>query len=351
MTTTTTDLRRSLLLVLLLALPIAAVAADPPPADTAPAAPVIALPTPWKAGDTLRYESEQVSSKASPTKREKTRGTAITELSTRRADETGFEVHWTSRDVTHATIDGDAAMDGTLRSAMEELAGEPMVVTLNADGSYREISNIAHLSKRMREVLGPVVRTAMESELRSSTELDPAQREAALAKANAMVATYLDNITAPRMLEVMAGKQAQHMAYFSGGGLEDGATYTSENELENPTGGPPFPSKMTFSLWVSEDDPEDVFIEWKSSIDPVKGASAVMETAARLFGEELKAALKDAPQTISIEDSGLILVHRPTGVVEMYEDERTTTFGEHTSYERHRMRLLDAGHGHDWTAE
>ncbi len=204
---------------------------------------------------------------------------------------------------------------------------------------------------RLREAVAPVLEEGLAAGMKAAavTDMTEAQRKEAATQARAAMATYLDNITSHKVLEAMASKQARNIAFFNGGGLEDGASYEMETELENPTGGPNFPAKLTFGLWVSEDDPEDVFIEWTSTIDPVKGAAALVDTVKRLFGDDMKLDPKELPDKVAIVDTGLMLVHRPTGMVEMYQDERTTTFGDDTSRERHRMALLDAGHGHEWS--
>lgn len=317
---------------------------------TVPAAPTIDLPLPWKEGGVLRYQMEQLQSKQSAKARQKSIATSTTELRTQRADKSGYEVHWVSRDSTHETLEGDASLDAILKPALKKMEAEPLMVVLSADGTYERVRNIDHLSARMREVMAPVMVEALGAGLKASgSELSDAHAKEAKEKAQAMLDTYLDNITSPKVLESMATKQARNIAFFNAGGLEDGASYELETELENPTGGPNFPAKLTYGLSVSKDDPEDVFIEWTSTIDPVKGASALVETVKRLFGEDLKALeMKDLPDKIAIKDTGLMLVHRPTGMVEMYEDERTTTFGDASNYERNRLRLLDAGHGHEW---
>lgn len=337
-------------LLILLPLCCAGVAAQDKQEGEAAAAPTIDLPLPWKAGGVLRYAVEQVESKQSAKEREKSIATAITELRTMRADKDGYEVHWVSSDTTHKTLEGDATMDALMLPAMKKMEAEPMMVVLAADGTYQRVRNIEQLSARLREVVAPVLEEGLAAGMKAAavTEMTEAQRKEAATQARAAMATYLDNITSPKVLEAMAGKQARNIAFFNGGGLEDGASYELETELENPTGGPNFPAKLTFGLWVSEDDPEDVFIEWTSTIDPVKGADALIETVKRLFGDSVKLDPEELPGKVAIEDTGLILVHRPTGMVEMYEDVRTTTFGDTKNYERNRMRLLDAGHGHEW---
>lgn len=328
-----------------------AVAQEPAAAPPAEAAPVIDLPLPWKVGQVLRYAYENTDAKQSPGKREKTRLTSITELRTRRADKDGFDVHWASHDTVYKTLEGDASLDALMAPAMGQMEQLPMEVVLDADGGYRAIRNIDQLSARMRVAMAPVAKASLEAGLRAAGAPQAGSPEQRKAQAEALLKTYLDNISAPKLLEATATRQVRNIAFFNAGGLEDDAWYTLETELPNPTGGAAFPAKLEYGLWVSEDDPEDVYIRWTSTIDPVKGAAALADTVRRLFGEGLPLAPEDLPKQVAIEDAGLMLVHRPTGMVEMYEDERTTTFGKTRNYERTRMRLLDAGHGHEWADE
>lgn len=324
-------------------------AAVPPAVE---AAPTIDLPLPWKTRGVLRYAMEQLETKQSAKDREKTLATSITELRTQRAGKAGYEIHWVSSDVTHKTLEGDAALGALLEPAMKKMEGTPMVVVLKEDGTYEAVRNIEQIASRLREVLAPVARAALDAGAKASPagELTEAQRKAASEQAQVFLDNYIDGITSPKVLDAMISRQARNIAFFNGGGLEDGASYALDTELENPTGGPNFPSKLTFGLWVSEEDEEDVYIEWKSSIDPEKGAGALIETAKRLFGADLPLDPKELSGKVAIEDAGFMLVHRPTGKVELYEDERTVTFGDVVNYERNRMRLLEPedGHGHDW---
>ena len=328
-----------------------ALAQAPAAATPADAAPVIHLPLPWKVGQVLRYAYENTDDKQSPGKRNRTRVTSVTELRTRRADKDGFEVHWASHDTAYRTLEGDVALDALMAPAMARMEQIPMEVVLEADGAYRSIRNIDQLSARMRVAMAPVAKASLEAGLQAAPPPQAGSAEERRAQAEAVLKTYLDNITSPKLLEATATRQVRNIAFFNAGGLEDDAWYTLETELPNPTGGANFPAKLEYGLWVSEDDPEDVYIRWTSTIDPVKGAAALADTVRRLFGEGLPLAPEDLPKQVAIEDAGLILVHRPTGMVEMYEDERTTTFGETKNYERTRMRLLDAGHGHEWADE
>lgn len=333
--------------------------ADPPPASAQEepaadnAAPVVDVPLPWKTGQVLRYDFEAIQAETAPGKREKSRSTSIAELATKRAGEDGYEVHWNSRDSKYEVLEGGDPEQARVREAMKAMADVPMVVALKGDGTYEGVRNLDDVSARMRAILQPLLRTMVQESVDKAFPpgSDAGKRQQALDEAQSRMRTYLDGISAPRVLEGLMTRQVRNIAFYNAGGLEDGASYELETELENPTGAPSFPAKLTFGLWVDKDEPEDVYIEWKSEIDPVKGATALVETVKRLYGPALKIDPKDMPAQVSIVDSGFMVLHRPTGMVEMYEDERTTKFGETANYERNRMRLLDLGHGHEWKAE
>src|SRR5690606_22441798 len=162
----------------------------------------------------------------------------------------------------------------------------------------------------------------------------------------------LQRFTEPKLLEAMLTREIQTMLNFTGSELDDDQSYQLATELENPTGGGAFPATLTFGLYVSESDPADVFLEWTLEIDPEKGTQAVWETVERLSGRKLSEAERaQAPEQVSIVDKGFILFERASGLPEMFENVRTVKLGERANYERQRMRLLDAGHGHEWAEQ
>ena len=106
---------------------------------------------------------------------------------------------------------------------------------------------------------------------------------------------------------------------------------------------------VTFSASVSEEDPDDMFVAFEQKIDRENGGAAVMAIIEGLLGVALPKDQKKLE--LSVVDEGLFVVHRPTGVVEMFEATRTVQAGDRSKVERHRLRLTNGEHDHVWLDE
>lgn len=350
---------------LLAAFSSTATAAPPQSASPAPAAntstgaltdakaETISLPIPWKPGLVLRYATEHVESDTSPGKREKAVTTGKAEIRTLSVDKDGVLQHWVGTESVHRYVEGGDDAGREVAQAMRQLDGVPLKVALDPDGSFKALVDIEDIAGRMRAALRPVMEAQVRAEIaKAMASAEPAQREKALTEATGRLDGLLARTTSPQVLGALLARQPSYYAFFTGGGVEDGASYESATEIENPLQVGNFPAKMTFGMYVSENDPEDAIGEWTVEIDPVKGAGVLLATMEKLYDRKITAAEREAlPDTISVVDSGFVVIHRATGVVEMYEDERTTKFGQSANYERSRMQLLEGGHGHEWKAE
>ncbi|MBN8261478.1 MAG: tetratricopeptide repeat protein [Xanthomonadales bacterium] len=329
----------------------APVPAGAPAAQADAKAETITTPIPWKPGLVLRYATEHVESDSGPGKREKAVTTGKAEIRTVAVDKDGVLQHWVGTDSHHEYLEGGDEGDRAVAAAMRQLDGVPLKVALDPDGSFKALVDVEDIAARMRAALRPVMVAQVQDGIGKAVT-DPAQRPKAEAEAVARLDAVLAKTTSTQVLGALLARQPSYYAFFTGGGVEDGASYETATEIENPLQVGNFPATMTFGMYVSEDDPEDVIGEWKVEIDPVKGAGVLLATMERLYDRKITAAEREAlPETISVVDSGFVVIHRGTGVVEMYEDERTTKFGQNANYERSRMQLLEGGHGHEWKAE
>ncbi len=123
------------------------------------------------------------------------------------------------------------------------------------------------------------------------------------------------------VLEVQLTRNIQSFNAFSGIDIEPDQNYEARIELPNPVGGPAVPVTLVFSLSVSKDDPDDMYVVFEQTIDRENAGTALSAIAESLFGTKLPSG-KDAPE-VSIVDEGMFVVHRPTGVAEMFESTRT----------------------------
>ena len=315
-----------------------------------PAVPKIDLPLPWKQGEVLRYESERVSTETGPGKREKSISTSKVAIKTLEAGPGGFVQHWSWSESKEQVLEGDTSMAAAMAEATAELEKIPVVVEMNAEGNYSRVRNLAEIGPRLVTVMRPMLVKTVEKEVQKhSASVGTAERKQAEEKAMAGVDAFLQRFTEPKVLENLLTKEIQNVLAFTGAELENDQAYELETELANPTGGASFPAKLSFGLYVDKEDEQDIWLEWTLKIDPVKGATAVLDTAERLYGRKLSEAdRKDLPNQVSIVDKGFMLFERSTGVPELYQNERTTKFGETANYERNRMRLLDRRHDHVW---
>lgn len=339
---------RASLLFACIALGGTAIAADPP-ADAGK----IKVPLPWKQGQVLQYQFEQVETKTQPGVRGKSISTSMLEVKTVEAGGDGFVQHWRGYDSKEEVLEGDKEGAKAIADAMRGLEDLAFVVETNGDGTYKGMRNLDEVAKRLRGAMQPLMlKLVRDGAGKNTAALEPAKRKEALEKAEEAANAFLDRFTQAQVLEGLLTRDIQTVLNFSGAELEDNQAYELETTLENPTGGAPFPAKLTFGLYVEKASPEDVWLEWTLEIDPVKGAAAVWDTVERLYGRKIdEAERKTLPAQISIVDTGFIVFERATGIPELYQYVRNTKFAENANYERRRMRLAGQAHDHQWVEE
>lgn len=337
-------IRRTLAVALLCALPVLPAFA----ADEAAAAPTIKWVNPWKAGTTLTYAAEDIEIEIKAGNRQHDRTTSNETVRITQATADGFQQTWTSTDPRYDVIEGDKSLEPAMRDMAAKLEDLAVVIALDKDGNYAKMENVAEVASRLREATRPIVALSFEQQI---AKQDGKVDEEARKKAAALMEGVLDRMTQPAMVEAMVGRDIQSYNGFVGIDIEPDQAYELQTELPNPMGGPSFPAKLTFSLSVSEEDPDDLFVAFEQTIDPEKGAKAAQAVAESLIGEEHKDKLEGAIKAIDIKDEGLFVVHRPTGVVEMFESTRTTKIADQEKIERRRMRLTNGEHEHLWKDE
>ncbi|UHQ20169.1 hypothetical protein LVB87_03130 [Lysobacter sp. KIS68-7] len=337
-----------------LALALLCVLATPAFADEpAQAAPKVKWVLPWKQGVALSYQTEDTATEVKDGATSRTRATDTTHVRIAEASDAGFVQVWSSENGTYDVLEGPPALQAQAiqqRATIAALSGVPLEVKLATDGTYAGVRNLDTLIAKIRAVTAPTLLVAIESQMAQIE--DPKAREKARATAKANTDAALDRMLTPAYVEALLTRQIQDYDGFHGLEIEPDQSYEVQTALPNPFGGPAFPAKLTFSMSVSPDDPEDLFVAWDMQIDPEKAAVAALAISEKLAGKKLDNTGKDAVTSLDIADEGLIVVHRPTGVVEMYESTRTTQLpGQLKKVERHRMRLLDGQHEHYWRDE
>lgn len=358
-----TGIGAGLALALLLAWPGAVLAADRKAGNdkgsAAPAGDVIRWLLPWREGVTLRYAAEDYDDERDGDSRERTRVTGIETISIREARDDGYLQAWSFADTRFEVLEGEPVAADVMQGLMESLAGLEIEVELDGAGNYAGIRNLSVISARMRPAMQQAISSAAGSvpaamAAGQEASADPAALQVARAAADKAMAGMLDRLVSPEVLGPLLSEDAVRYNDFVGAELEDGVEYAVDVDLENPLSGGSLPARVTFGAHLRESDPDDVFLEWTTRVDPEAAAAAARNLAGMLLESMPAEAATLSPELLvelSVIESGFVLFRRSTGVVEMLEATRTVRAGGELKVERRRMRLLDGDHAHEWAGD
>lgn len=327
----------------------------------APAGDVIRWMLPWREGVTLRYATEDYDDEQDGDGRERTRITGIETVSIREAGEDGYLQEWSFADTRFEVLEGEPAGVEVMQGFMESLGDLVLEVALDGEGNYQRIANLAEVAARMRPVMKEAMvaatAAALDAEFAAAAPgdaeaaADPAVLHAARSAALQTVDGMVERLTSPEVLAPLLSEDAVRYNDFVGVELEDGREYEVEVDLDNPLSGGSLPARVTFGIHLRESDPDDVFLEWTTRVDPAKAAEAARHFLGMLLESMPEEARAQLPAELSIIESGFVLFRRSTGVVEMLEATRTVRAAGQLKVERRRMRLLDDDHRHEWAGD
>lgn len=335
------SLRRTLAVALLCAQPLSfAFAAEEAEAPT------VKWVSPWKRGTMLEYAWEDLTTN-NLGKRERTRSTSKATVRITKASKDGFVQAWSWRDSAYVVEEGDKGREAAMREFVAAMGDVTLEVELDGESNYSRTRNLAEIAPRLRQAMRPLVLAGAEGNLAKIS--DAAKREETRKTAMSQAEAVVDRMLAPAVLETLLTRNIQWYNAFTGIDIEPDQNYEAKIELANPIGGAPIPVTITFSLSVSEDDPDDLFVVFEQRIDRENGGAAVTALIEGLLGTTLPKGQKKLE--LSIVDEGLFIVHRPSGVVEMFEASRTAQLGDKNKVERHRLRLTNGEHDHVWRDE
>ena len=310
------------------------------------AVPTVKWVLPWKAGTTLEYASEDLTT-SNLSEPERTRSTSTATVRLTEAREDGFLQSWSWRGEAYVVEEGDKAEEAQMRALAAALEDVAVEVELDAAGNYARTRNLAAIAPRLRQAVRPLMLAGIDKGLATIT--DAGKREEARKAAVAQADGIVDRMFAPAVLEPMLTRNIQWYNALVGIDIEPDQNYEAKVEVPNPIGGAPIPVTVTFSLSVSEDDPDDLYVAFEQKIDANNGGAAATAMIEGLLGTTLPKGQEKLQ--ISIADEGLFIVHRPTGVVEMFEAIRTVKSGDKSKVDRHRLRLTNGEHDHIWRDE
>ena len=300
---------------------------------------------PWKPGTTLTYATELLTDEQRGAQHSKQRATDTTRVRITQATLDGFVQSWTSTDPSIETLAGDDRDAQLMRAFVRSADGLALEVELDKAGNYARVHNLDVVVPRMRAAFRPMLLAGVEDSVAKLPEKDRAVvRERSLAQVDAMVERLLQ----PEVVSALMTRTIQTYNAFVGLDVEPGMTYTVDTELPNPIAQKPFPAKLSVTLTVSEEDADDLFIDYVQEIDSQKAMDALIATGEKMLGHTLTEAERKAPLEFDVRDEGFFVVHRRTGVVEMFENTRTQVINGTRKTERNRMRQIDGDHAHTW---
>lgn len=331
--------RRTLAVALLCALPLSHAFAE------GASGPTVKWPLPWQAGTSLEYAEENLTVN-SLDKVERTRTTSITTVRISDVLADGFVQVWSSRDTRYEVLEGDRTDEKEMRALTEGMQDVALEVRLDDAGTYASLRNLEAITVRLRETMRPLLQSQLDARL---AQVPEAGREEARKAATAQVDGFLGRLLAPQVLEVMLARNIQWYNGFPGLDIEPGQDYEVRTDLPNPLGGETIPVTVTFSLSTPEDDPDHLYVVFEQRVDRDNAGPMVAAMVESLYGQRLSD--KEKLLDLSIVDEGMFAVQRATGVPEMFEATRTVQLGDKRKIERHRLRLLNGDHGHEWVAD
>lgn len=262
-------------------------------AQDAPKPREITLPCDWKVGTQLAITSERGEEHRQGDRlltSTATRTPLLLEVTERRDD--GYTMRWTfGRPEIVVSSEPPAAHADVIASLLDGL-----VLDLLTDpfGVARAVADPAGLDAQ----LGRIAKTKHDALVASGTSPQDAR----------YVLVHAEGARGPMFhASLMRGPQLFLMA--TGAKLVLGVRNAWDDELPNPFGGAPIPSRSQIWLASVDDAKREAVIEWRNSVDPVRGKS-VIEAAIRAEAQRKK---QELPPN-AVFDLGAI------------EDASTTTF-------------------------
>ena len=303
---------------------------------------------PWKAGVALDYATESLTDETKDGARQRSRSTDVTHMRIKDANDQGFIQSWASDGVRYEVLEGNND-EAERRAFNAQVADLVMEVELNPDGNLIGMHNLDAILPRLRKATEQMARQQAEKEFAKIA--DPKAREAARAKAEEDLPRVVDRFLSPALVQGLLTRVVSNYNGFFGVEVEPDQSYELALELPNPIGGAPLPAKLTFSMSISEEDAEDLYVAYDVTVDAEKAAAMALKIGEKIADSKATDQDKAALKSLDIQTEGLFVVHRPTGIIEMFEDTQTTVVGTTKKVERNRFRQLNGPHEHTWRDE
>lgn len=313
----------------------------------------VTVPTPWRAGETLVYETESVFREGTGRERSARRVSDRSELRTETVGRNGTLLTWTSRDSRVETIEGDRVIADMIAAMSDAYDGYPAGMELDREGRYRGLHDIAAVTAKLREVMTPAFEQNLDRLIGPiNPKASKYDREDALAQMRLRVQEVLAQTLAPASVEAMMSSQIRPLTAFAGKTLTAGRTYRDREPLRAESDGSAVPARREYTLSIDREDPNLARIRWTHTLDP-EGDTEALWALADSFdggGGGDRGARRERPRDLQMREEGSLLFRRDTGVVVLLEVVAASRYGDrHDEHKRMRMRLH--GTARTWAQE
>ncbi len=321
-------------------------------ASSAAAAGRVHAPVPWKAGDTVVYETEAMHRERVDGASTVRRVTDRTEVRVDAADRDGYALTWTTYDSRVEAIEGDRTMTDLIAPLLDTFDGYGIHLELDRDGRYRRVRDLEAVATKLRTAMLPIFSANLERMFATTDEKHAKyDRDVALTIARQELQQHMDKLISLDSVDAVASAQIRTFSAFAGSSLKPGRRYRDAEPLRSPQEGTPLPATREYVLTLDRDDPNLARIRWTHTLD-ANGDPKALWTLAEEFGDtaEEDTPRKGRPQDLSMREEGLLVFRRDSGAIEMMETIVTTRYGTlRDEHERSRMRLQ--GSARTWAQE
>ncbi len=299
----------------------------------------LAWPSPWSVGTTLVYDQHYESSRVEGGATVRIVGSDVTEIVVVQGSDGGVVQRWTGRDPRFTGEGLPEAMESVMEAAVESFRDLALDVALDEDGAYRAITNLEAVAPLYREVLERSIEAGI-----AAGAGDSAVDEEKVAEYRKAMATMVEALSSPKVLEPELASTPAALNFISHGGLVPGRRYIFEDSYANPLGTGDITARHTLLLEPMDDAPGRVGVEWTSQPDPAgvtKALEAFVSTTfgAALSAEELRGAVEGLSGGAHFSTEVRYVVDVATGRVERMEMVETQHLKDRQSTELTRLTL------------
>jgi hypothetical protein len=238
--------------------------------------------------------------------------------------EDGYTYRWT---FTKPIVETEAPLPGSLIDKMTNLVdGMKLDVLADASGSVTTLADPPALDAHFAAGSKILIDEIESKGTLTTAELASLKKAVASMKGPKFQASYLNF---PKLFYMPAGAS-----------LTLGEKREYEDQLPNPFGGEPLPSKAFLRLTKLDMGANEAVIDWRQSIDPVK-AGPILEASIREFAKRSGQTLpKEAGLSFdAIEDASTYVYDLTTGIPKSVVNTRTTVMAGRRRVDTHEFKV------------